>query len=58
MNTTDFRFINFTSENQIIHIGNRSDCRTIIERVHDHRVTGFYRYIQYQTINCGTDQRT
>ena len=59
MDAAYFCFINITTENQIIHVGYRSNSCSVIEGVtHDNRVTDFDGHIQNQTGNGGTNQRT
>ena len=56
MDTTDFRLVYFPLKDHIVHIGNGSDRRTVIERVRlDHRITDLDRHIQDHTSDSGTD---
>ena len=59
MDAAYFCFINITTENQIIHVGYRSNSCSVIEGVtHDHRVSGFYRYVQNQSVDSRTNHGT
>ena len=56
VDTADFRLVYFPLKDHVVHIGNGSDRRTVVEGVRlDHRVTDFDRHIQDHTGDGGTN---